>query len=114
MEKLTYLLLAIEHASGYIFTEMISLYEYLPLLEANAKKVLNRYLPAFGVEYSYDLVFTTLETSFIAIEKMDPEAIKILTYYSFYEYVDIPTILFADEAVTQSKFPKRQLSALTT
>ena len=104
MEKLTCLPLAIEHAGGYVFTEMITLKEYLTLLENNAKMVLTRSLPEFGSKHGRDLVFTTLDTSFAAIEKMDPEAIVILKYCSFYGNVDIPTIIFADMDVTKGKW----------
>ena len=103
VEKLECLPLAIDHAGGYIFTKMISLKEYLPLFESNAKNVLNRSLPAFGLENERDLVFMTWDTSFTAIKKADPVAIKILSYCSFYANVDIPICVFTDMTATDGK-----------
>jgi hypothetical protein len=103
VEKLERLPLAIDHAGGYIFTEMIALKAYLPLLESNIKKVLNRSLPAFGLEHDRDPVFMTWDTSFKAIERADPVAITILTYCSFYANVDIPIKIFAKIAETDGK-----------
>ncbi|KAN0104171.1 hypothetical protein V8E51_009916 [Hyaloscypha variabilis] len=96
VEKLECLPLAIDHAGGYIFTKMISLKEYLPLFGRNARTVLNRSLPTFGLEQDHDPIFMTWDTSFTAIKKADPIAITILTYCSFYANGDIPTNVFAD------------------
>jgi len=103
VEKLECLLLAIDHAGGYIFTEMIALKAYLPLLESNTKRVLNRPFPAFGLEHNQDPVFTTLDTSFKAIERADPMAITILTYCSFYTNVDIPIKTFENMTEMEGK-----------
>jgi hypothetical protein len=89
---------------------MISLKEYLPLLESDAKKVLNRSLPAFGLEQDHDPIFMTWDTSFIAIEKADPVAITILTYSSFYANVDILTNVFAGMIATDGKLIRRSLA----
>jgi len=75
---------------------MISLKEYLPLFDRNARTVLNRSLPTFGLEQDHDPIFMTWDTSFTAIKKADPIAITILTYCSFYANGDIPTNVFAD------------------
>jgi hypothetical protein len=86
---------------------MISLREYLPHFESNAKMVLNRSLPAFGLEHDRDPVFMTWDTSFMAIEKADPVAITILSYCSFYANVDIPINVFADMIATDGKLIQR-------
>ena len=110
VEKLECLPLAIDHAGGYIFTKMISLKEYLLLFERNARTVLDRSLPAFGLEQDHDPIFMTWDTSFMAIEKADPVAITILTYCSFYANVDILTNIFADMVTIDGELIQRSLS----
>ncbi|KAL1634772.1 hypothetical protein SLS56_002174 [Neofusicoccum ribis] len=94
---------AVDQAGAYIFSQMISLKEYLPTFKSNVKRVLSKQSQAYGFQDRHDPVFKTFETSFVNIEKSDPVAAKILGLCSFYDSGDVPSDIFSSLTDDQVK-----------
>ena len=92
LEKLGYLLLAIEQAGAYIHASSVPIAKYLELYERDARQLFDE-TPAIWY-YRNDTALTTWEISFAALEKRDKLAAEILQLCGFLGRSHIPIGLF--------------------